>query len=96
VDLNKELEKDGLVFCNDPGMAACLGGEEGFNLGMVGTNCSGTLAYRYSQDQFGRGDDSYPHNYNNNRILQPLNNTLKVPVSLQNQYYLRDILILNH
>ena len=39
VELNDILKKDNLTLSNDPGMGACLGG-------MVGTNCSGTLAYR--------------------------------------------------
>ena len=38
--LNEELSKHDLFFPVDPGPGACIGG-------MVGTNCSGTNAYRY-------------------------------------------------
>ncbi|KAJ3094845.1 hypothetical protein HDU96_001451 [Phlyctochytrium bullatum] len=40
MDLRDALEPHGLFFPPDPGAAACVGG-------MCGTNCSGTLAYRY-------------------------------------------------
>ncbi|KAI9326824.1 hypothetical protein DFJ73DRAFT_632388 [Zopfochytrium polystomum] len=40
IHLREVLEADGLLFPPDPGAAACIGG-------MCGTNCSGTLAFRY-------------------------------------------------
>ncbi|KAI8847812.1 FAD/FMN-dependent dehydrogenase [Chytridium lagenaria] len=40
LDLREYLEPHGLFFPPDPGAAACVGG-------MCGTNCSGTLAFRY-------------------------------------------------
>ncbi|KAJ1534833.1 hypothetical protein HK405_015929, partial [Cladochytrium tenue] len=40
VDLREALEPARLFFPPDPGAAACIGG-------MCGTNCSGTLAFRY-------------------------------------------------
>ncbi|KAI8619895.1 putative D-lactate dehydrogenase mitochondrial precursor [Chytriomyces sp. MP71] len=39
-ELREELKPTGLFFPPDPGAAACIGG-------MCGTNCSGTLAFRY-------------------------------------------------
>ncbi|KAJ3290551.1 hypothetical protein HK104_006688 [Borealophlyctis nickersoniae] len=40
MELREELEPLGLFFPPDPGASACVGG-------MCGTNCSGTLAWRY-------------------------------------------------
>jgi hypothetical protein len=40
MELKGELEPHGLFFPPDPGASACIGG-------MCGTNCSGTLAFRY-------------------------------------------------
>ncbi|KAI8927942.1 hypothetical protein BC831DRAFT_424098 [Entophlyctis helioformis] len=40
IDLREHLEPSGLFFPPDPGSSACVGG-------MCGTNCSGTLAWRY-------------------------------------------------
>ncbi|KAJ3049403.1 hypothetical protein HK097_009590 [Rhizophlyctis rosea] len=40
MELREKLEPYGLFFPPDPGAAACVGG-------MCGTNCSGTLAWRY-------------------------------------------------